>query len=165
MPGKNITIYESLDVLSGTKEAVCEQIKALRPAGVGNLSSDILCTTVLASATVIACATDAKKRKPAPMPDATRQKMLANNKIAFAASILLGAGVALGANTGAVAETWEGRGACMNDAFRFCQSAIPDRGRVFGCLVDNRDQLSPACHSAMAPYLPVTAPSGRIQVR
>jgi hypothetical protein len=31
------------------------------------------------------------------------------------------------------AQTPEGRQACMNDAFQFCQEFIPDRERVFGC--------------------------------
>lgn len=46
----------------------------------------------------------------------------------------------------------------MHDAFRFCQSAIPDRDRVFACLVENRDQISSACHTMIAPYLPAGVP-------
>jgi hypothetical protein len=51
----------------------------------------------------------------------------------------------------ALAETPEGRQACMNDAFRVCQDAIPDRERVFNCLAAHKDALSPACRAEVAP--------------
>ena len=60
----------------------------------------------------------------------------------------------LGASSAALATTAEEEQACTNDAFQFCQNFIPDRNRVFSCLVSNRDQLSVACHTVMAPYLP-----------
>jgi hypothetical protein len=53
------------------------------------------------------------------------------------------------------AQTPEGRQACMNDAFQFCQEFIPDRERVFSCLVAHRTVISAACHTVMAPSLPV----------
>lgn len=53
----------------------------------------------------------------------------------------------------ALAETPEERQACTDDAFRVCQQAIPDRDRVFACLVQNSAALSPLCRSALAPYL------------
>jgi hypothetical protein len=62
--------------------------------------------------------------------------------------------LALSASTVALAATAEEEQACTNDAFQFCQSFIPDRDRVFNCLVNNRQQISPACHTVMAPYLP-----------
>jgi hypothetical protein len=62
--------------------------------------------------------------------------------------------VALGAGTVALAETAEEQQACTNDAFQFCQNFIPDRNQVFTCLVNNRHQLSAACHTVMGPYLP-----------
>jgi hypothetical protein len=62
--------------------------------------------------------------------------------------------LALGAGTVALAETTEEQQACTNDAFALCQNYIPDRTRVFGCLVENRNQLSVACHTVMLPYLP-----------
>ena len=62
--------------------------------------------------------------------------------------------VALGASTAVLAETAEEQQACTNDAFQFCQNFIPDRNRVFTCLVSNKDHISAACHTAMAPYLP-----------
>jgi hypothetical protein len=61
---------------------------------------------------------------------------------------------ALSAGTVALAETAEEQQACTNDAFQFCQNFIPDRNQVFGCLVNNRNQLSVACHTVMLPYLP-----------
>jgi hypothetical protein len=62
--------------------------------------------------------------------------------------------LAFGAQTAALAETQEEQQACMNDAFQFCQNFIPDRNQVFTCLVNNRNQLSVACHTVMAPYFP-----------
>jgi len=62
--------------------------------------------------------------------------------------------IALSATTAALAETQEEQQACTNDAFQFCQNAIPDRNRVFTCLAENRNLISAACHTAMAPYLP-----------
>jgi hypothetical protein len=62
--------------------------------------------------------------------------------------------LALSAGTVALAETAEEQQACTNDAFQFCQNFIPDRNQVFTCLVNNRNQISAACHVAMAPYLP-----------
>ena len=35
--------------------------------------------------------------------------------------------------------------ACTPDAFRLCQQAMPDAGRVAACLAQNKKQLSPAC--------------------
>jgi hypothetical protein len=48
----------------------------------------------------------------------------------------------------------EEQAACMDDAFKFCGEAIPDRARVFQCLAANRHTISPRCQTAMAPYLP-----------
>jgi hypothetical protein len=42
----------------------------------------------------------------------------------------------------------------MDNAFKFCGDAIPDRTRVFNCLSANRHSISPRCQTAMAPYLP-----------
>jgi hypothetical protein len=47
------------------------------------------------------------------------------------------------------AETEEGRQACMNDAFQFCQEFIPDRERVFRCLESRKQQISAACRANM----------------
>jgi hypothetical protein len=55
--------------------------------------------------------------------------------------------------TVALAESEEGRQACMQDAFKFCSDAIPDRERVFQCLASHQDVISAACHANMAPAL------------
>jgi hypothetical protein len=61
---------------------------------------------------------------------------------------------ALTATTVALAESEEGRQACMQDAFKLCSDAIPDRERVFQCLASHQDVISAACHAVMAPSLP-----------
>jgi hypothetical protein len=61
---------------------------------------------------------------------------------------------ALSASGVALATSQEEEQACTNDAFQFCQNFIPDRNRVFTCLVGARDQISAACHTVLAPYLP-----------
>ena len=45
----------------------------------------------------------------------------------------------------AIAYTQQDADACTPDAFRLCQNAIPDEGRVAQCLAENKRQLSPAC--------------------
>jgi hypothetical protein len=45
----------------------------------------------------------------------------------------------------AVAYTQENAHACTPDAMRLCWNAIPDASRVTQCLVQNKQQLSPAC--------------------
>ena len=47
----------------------------------------------------------------------------------------------------AFAYTQEEADACTPDAMRLCQNAIPDANRVAQCLVQNKQQLSPACTS------------------
>jgi hypothetical protein len=51
------------------------------------------------------------------------------------------------------AETPEERQACMDDAYKFCQTAIPDRERVFYCLVQNKGSISALCRSAITPFM------------
>lgn len=58
--------------------------------------------------------------------------------------------IALNGAPVALAQTDEERQACVNDALQLCQDAIPDRERVFGCLMSHKDVLSPACHEVMA---------------
>src|SRR5579863_2921654 len=66
--------------------------------------------------------------------------------------------LACGAATGALAQSQDEQQACTNDAFQFCQYAIPDHSRVFACLAENRHMLSPACRLVMAQYLPPDPP-------
>jgi hypothetical protein len=58
----------------------------------------------------------------------------------------------------AFAETAEERQACTNDAQTHCADEIPDRERVYGCLVKKVNLLSPACKkiisSSIAPSRP-----------
>ncbi len=65
--------------------------------------------------------------------------------------IVLVVAIALSGTTVAGAQTEEGRQACMNDAFQFCQDAIPDHERVFRCLESRRNVISAACRAAMPP--------------
>ena len=50
------------------------------------------------------------------------------------------------------AQTQDEQQACENDAFQFCQDAIPDEGRVYACLNKHRRELSHACRQAMVKY-------------
>ena len=68
--------------------------------------------------------------------------------------IVLIIAIALFGTRFAVAETEEGRQACMNDAFQFCGDAMPDRERVFRCLEARKHQISAACRANM-PAEPV----------
>ena len=77
--------------------------------------------------------------------------------------IMLVVAVILNGTMVARAQTPEGRQACMNDAFQFCQEFIPDRERVFGCLVAHRNVISAACHAVMVPSLPVDPPPPKKQ--
>jgi hypothetical protein len=52
------------------------------------------------------------------------------------------------------AETPEQRQACTDDAFQLCSDAMPDRERVFACLVEKRNLISPLCREGMAAFLP-----------
>jgi hypothetical protein len=59
--------------------------------------------------------------------------------------------VTLSTSSSAIAETAEERAACINDAFRFCLDAIPDRGRVYNCLVANKTLISAPCRALVEP--------------
>jgi hypothetical protein len=50
----------------------------------------------------------------------------------------------------AYAETAEERLACTPDAQSLCADEIPDRERVYGCLVRKVNQLSPACKKVIS---------------
>jgi hypothetical protein len=76
-------------------------------------------------------------------------------KVARTVAIVLRAASLLSAGTSASAETFEERQACTGDAFQFCSSEIPNRDRVFSCLVASKDVISAACRSVIAPNAPV----------
>jgi hypothetical protein len=83
-------------------------------------------------------------------------------RAAFVLLILL---MALRGMPPAVAETDEERLACVNDALQFCQDAIPDRERVYGCLVSHKDVISVACHTVIAPAQPADRPLSKKQTQ
>jgi hypothetical protein len=62
----------------------------------------------------------------------------------------------------AVAYTQSDADACTPDALRLCQQAIPDADRVTECLVQNKQNLSPACKNVFSR--PVSATSERPEV-
>ena len=68
--------------------------------------------------------------------------------LAFAATLAL---IAL-TPAASLAQSQEEQQACMDDAFRFCGHAIPDRDRVAGCLSDNFSRISIACRTVMQRY-------------
>ena len=45
----------------------------------------------------------------------------------------------------ALAYTQNDADACTPDAMRLCWNAIPDASRITQCLIQNKQQLSPAC--------------------
>jgi hypothetical protein len=62
----------------------------------------------------------------------------------------------------AVAYTQSDADACTPDAMRLCQHAIPDPDRVTQCLVQNKQDLSPACKNVFSR--PVSAARERPEV-
>ena len=75
---------------------------------------------------------------------------------------LLIVGAMLAGVVAAPAETPEQRQACTDDAFQLCSDAMPDRERVFACLVENRKVISPLCREGMAAFL-TPEPPPRVQ--
>ena len=59
------------------------------------------------------------------------------------------------------AETAEQRQACTNDANTFCPDDVPDREKVYACLVKQVNQLSPACKKIINDSIEAMKPSGR----
>jgi hypothetical protein len=60
----------------------------------------------------------------------------------------------------ALAESQEERMACTPDAQILCADEIPDRERVYSCLVRKVNDLSPACKKIIAASI-APAPKGR----
>lgn len=48
----------------------------------------------------------------------------------------------------------EEQNSCFNDAQRICPETIPDRDRVFHCLVSNKVRLSRICRGAIERDVP-----------
>ena len=53
--------------------------------------------------------------------------------------------------TAGEAYTPEQQQACSDDAFRLCNSEIPDVDRVTVCMIRNKSQLSPQCRAFFRP--------------
>jgi len=91
--------------------------------------------------------------------------MSIKTEISLIAVVLLGTACVLSATPVAFAETREEQKACIRDAFQFCLSAIPDRDRVFACLMENRSLISAACRAVMAPSLPVNLKTPNVDTK
>ncbi|MGD0332922.1 MAG: hypothetical protein ABSA90_06645 [Xanthobacteraceae bacterium] len=52
----------------------------------------------------------------------------------------------------AKADDQQGQQACMTDAMTVCSQFIPDRQRVAGCLISNRQRISVPCRMALAHW-------------
>jgi hypothetical protein len=52
----------------------------------------------------------------------------------------------------ATADDQQGQQACMSDAMTVCSQFIPDRQRVAGCLISNRQRISVPCRMALAHW-------------
>jgi hypothetical protein len=59
--------------------------------------------------------------------------------------------------TAGEAYTPEQQQACSDDAFRLCNSEIPDVDRVTVCMIRNQSQLSPGCRVFFRPSEPERA--------
>ena len=46
------------------------------------------------------------------------------------------------------------RAACQQDAFKYCNHAIPNRARVRACLEENARRISPVCRGVLARTRP-----------
>jgi hypothetical protein len=60
----------------------------------------------------------------------------------------------------AAAETQEERLACTADAQTLCADEIPDREKVYACLVKKANDLSPACKKIISASI-VPAPKAK----
>jgi hypothetical protein len=50
------------------------------------------------------------------------------------------------------ADAQQDQNACVNDAMNICSQFIPDRSRVAGCLMSNRNRISPSCRAQLAHW-------------
>jgi hypothetical protein len=44
----------------------------------------------------------------------------------------------------------EQQAACQDDAFKFCNDAVPDEEKVKACLIENRRKLTTACRAILS---------------
>jgi hypothetical protein len=52
----------------------------------------------------------------------------------------------------AYADNAQDQSACVNDAMNICSQFIPDRARVAGCLISNRNRISASCRAQLAHW-------------
>ena len=76
----------------------------------------------------------------------------------FSRTVLAFAILASATTFSAFAETIEERQACTPDAQTLCADEIPDRDRVYGCLVRKVNQLSPACKKVISTSIASSKP-------
>jgi len=74
-------------------------------------------------------------------------------------AVLAVAILASGTTLRAPAETLEERQACTPDAQILCIEEIPDRDRVYQCLVRKVNQLTPACKKIISASITPITPS------
>lgn len=82
-------------------------------------------------------------------------------RAAFAFGLLVPAITLPAITAPAVAETAAERLACTADAQNLCADEIPDRDKVYSCLVKKVNYLSPACKRIIAASIAPPAPKGR----
>lgn len=71
----------------------------------------------------------------------------------FQRTVLAFAVVAATTTFAAAVETPDARQACTNDANTYCPDDVPDREKVYACLIKNVNQLSPACKKIISNSL------------
>ena len=87
--------------------------------------------------------------------------MLSGEPMLYRAALALAVLVPAGTMP-SLAETVEERLACTPDAQTMCADEIPDRDRVYACLVKKVNDLSPACKSIISASIPpAPAPASR----
>lgn len=69
--------------------------------------------------------------------------------MAAAAAAIMWATPGVGQSPAQQQESAEDRQACTDDAFQHCGDAIPDRDRVYQCLVKKVRMISPACRKVI----------------
>jgi hypothetical protein len=74
------------------------------------------------------------------------KRAMKSSMLAFALFIAALAPVA------AQADDQQGQQACIGDAMTVCPQFIPDRQRVAGCLMSNRQRISASCRAALAHW-------------
>jgi hypothetical protein len=82
-------------------------------------------------------------------------------RAALAFALLLPGATIPAAIVPALAETQEERMACTPDAQLLCADEIPDRDKVYSCLVRKVNDLSPACKRIIAASIAPASKGGK----